>query len=826
MPQTTTVQGRLKVLTPDQNYDTVSDGGNALFAAINAAFTKLSDNFVGRWSNDIILASGGTTTYTHNLGQALTQLKVLIFVSNALLPKATQDAQFTISQSSTDVISIANISGVSKTFQVYILAFPLSVRTTDIDASIDAVITRLEFTGGILLDEMSTPTTPSSGKVAVYAKSDKKLYTKDSLGAEAVVGSGSGSGGRNYLDTYADFSLDPSTGMVNNLTATGNRGSDTTVWGANTTSLLSQTSTALRGTKSAQLVNGSSASNFIESPLFTLDTIDVNTNFLFISFDLNSAGTSVATGDWLLQVIRYNSSGVFQENITPSITSVPSGYYNFKCAFNHSATATDQYAIRFRSNTATARTLTLDTLIVGPQAVVSSAAVGGWLTYTPTYTGFGTVSFNFAQYRRVGDSMEIQAFFTTGTSTAVLASMTLPSGLTMDASKIPIANLTSSAGCLVGLGVSNETANATYQPGSLLANTLTSTSLIYFGPGAATANHLIPKNGDSSFIGNSQNISLNIKIPISQWTANVTLAGNPNIEYAYNTAGTTAAGGSDTTAFANGATGAAIGSIASTTITGNSVTTMRARFQTAIQPTDRVVLEVSDGTSNWFPVGALVNIAGQFYQGGATYGVAVRQFNSTDVDVLFGNAGRLTINASYAATGSAWSQVATSRWRVAKYSGVGLAEIAPATATTPGLITRENVWTAYTPTVGAGFGTVSSLTGFYKIIGDSMFIRIHFVTGTVAANSGLVQIPSGYTINSAKSFASTVGNVGDIAGSWGHNIANIGGNMILATGSSTSGVYLSGSYGGSSMTTALNNTVNGVLSSSSHISMFFEVPLV
>ncbi len=686
MAQTTTAQGRLQVLTPDQNYDTVIDGGNALFAAINAAFTKISDNIVSRWSNDIVLASGGTTTYTHNFGQALTQLKVLVFVSNALLPKATQDLQFTISQSSTNVISIANISGSDKTFQLYVLAFPLSVRTADIDASIDAVVTRLEFTGGVLFDEIATPATPSSGKVAIYAKNDKKLYTLNSLGTEVQVGAGAGGSGKNYLSTYSDFSLDPSTGMVNNLTATGNRGSNTTVWGANTTSLLSQTSTALRDTTSAQLVNGSSASNFIESPLFTLETIDVNTNQLFISFDMNSAGSAVATNDWLLQVIRYNSSGVFQENITPSITSVPSGYYQFKCAFNHSATATDQYAIRFRSNTATARTLTIDTLVVGPQAVISSAAIGAWLAWTPTITGFGTVTGLSAFYRRVGDSMQGQVFFTGGTIAASLASVSLPTNLNIDSSKI---NATSTAAVSPKIG--EYSAHNANNSGPILAAATTSTTVVYFGGGYSTGgSELLPQLG-TGVTASTISVALNFTIPISQWTANVTLAGNPNIEYAFNTSTTDA---SDTTSFGYGASGIQ-GVFNTTSLT--SIRNKRIRFQTAIQPTDRIQIEISTGGGKWNPL-----MGGDFssgllplvFQSANGYGMGLNfsNINTTDVDVTFGQYAAAS-GATFSSVGTLWSSAtyANYKWRVAKYSGVGPAEIAPATATSPGTVSGGTV---------------------------------------------------------------------------------------------------------------------------------------
>lgn len=46
-----------------------------------------------------------------------------------------------------------------------------------------------------LFKEISSPSTPASGYVALFAKTDKKLWMKDSAGNEMLVGSGGGGGG-------------------------------------------------------------------------------------------------------------------------------------------------------------------------------------------------------------------------------------------------------------------------------------------------------------------------------------------------------------------------------------------------------------------------------------------------------------------------------------------------------------------------------------------------------------------------------------------------------------------------------------------------------
>lgn len=57
------------------------------------------------------------------------------------------------------------------------------------------------------------------------------------------------------------------------------------------------------------------------------------------------------------------------------------------------------------------------------------------VSYTPTFTGFGTPTGVNMYWRRIGDSIEISGRFICGTATAVTAAISLPSGLTIDTTK-------------------------------------------------------------------------------------------------------------------------------------------------------------------------------------------------------------------------------------------------------------------------------------------------------------------------------------------------------------------------------------------------------
>lgn len=75
------------------------------------------------------------------------------------------------------------------------------------------------------------------------------------------------------------------------------------------------------------------------------------------------------------------------------------------------------------------------------RAYLGNTVLTPWVAYTPTFTGFGTVTGIAMFSRRVGDTLEIQGKFTIGTPTAVEARMTLGfngtnGGVTSDSTKM------------------------------------------------------------------------------------------------------------------------------------------------------------------------------------------------------------------------------------------------------------------------------------------------------------------------------------------------------------------------------------------------------
>lgn len=146
----------------------------------------------------------------------------------------------------------------------------------------------------------------------------------------------------------------------------------------------------------------------------------------------------------------------------------------------------------------------------------SSTTSTQWASYTPTLSAsFGTTSGITFFWRRVGDTMEVRGAFTNGVCTAALGTITLPSSLVIDTSKMVINSTTSTQGQIIG----NIYANGANEFAPLIASTTTSTSLIYVGGLYNAGSFPIPKNL-SSVLDNNALIQLTFEVPISGWTNN------------------------------------------------------------------------------------------------------------------------------------------------------------------------------------------------------------------------------------------------------------------------------------------------------------------
>lgn len=145
---------------------------------------------------------------------------------------------------------------------------------------------------------------------------------------------------------------------------------------------------------------------------------------------------------------------------------------------------------------------------------------------TWTVTGFGTPSLMNFWYKRVGDMMMVRGSFTSGVSTAVLGTINLPSGLTIDSTKF------SSTSNVQGVGIASVlTPGAATQIFSSANDELSivydgsTTSSLYITARSASAT--FNQDAVTNYAANTYPISFKFEIPITQWAStNVTYINN------------------------------------------------------------------------------------------------------------------------------------------------------------------------------------------------------------------------------------------------------------------------------------------------------------
>ena len=137
-------------------------------------------------------------------------------------------------------------------------------------------------------------------------------------------------------------------------------------------------------------------------------------------------------------------------------------------------------------------------------------------TYTPTIGNDGTPTNISFTWQRSGKWVRVMGTATTGTAAAALTTFSLPGGLNMDTNFISINNTTANPGQRMGQANNNAGGGSAYC--SVVANTATSTSVVYFGPAGATSTQLNPvnsSNGLSCWTTNGVVISIDFSVPLS-----------------------------------------------------------------------------------------------------------------------------------------------------------------------------------------------------------------------------------------------------------------------------------------------------------------------
>lgn len=268
----------------------------------------------------------------------------------------------------------------------------------------------------------------TSGQVLKVVGSSMQ-WSSFSGGINYVSSNPDAEGGTSGWATYADAA---GTSPVD-----GAGGSPSVTW-------TQSSSSPLRGSNNFLLTKG--ASNRQGDGVsfdFTLDRAD-RAKPLQVSFDYEIASGTFADSDLTVWVYDVTNSTLIQP--APSSVQNVGVTSRWLGTFQTSATGSSyRLIVHVSSTSASAYTVKFDNFYLGPQSQSYGAALTDYQSYTPASTqGFGTIANADFRYKQIGDSFRIIARFDSGTVTASEARISLPSGYTIDSTKVSAIKLVGS----------------------------------------------------------------------------------------------------------------------------------------------------------------------------------------------------------------------------------------------------------------------------------------------------------------------------------------------------------------------------------------------
>lgn len=479
---------------------------------------------------------------------------------------------------------------------------------------------------------------------------------------------------------------------------------------------------------------------------FTIDKEDQN-KLLKIQFPFNTDGTYTdgniavyiydVTNGQLITPSQTSLTGYDKDNIGSSKFQagwVSSDSLSYRLIFHITATDTDAYDFYF------------DNVVVGPGSIVTGAiveetkAIAG---FTSNWTNSSISGF----VTRRGDKADFDLkLLMSGTPTGGALIVTLPSGYTIDSTKL--ADTTTAVNATLGTATYRDVGAATYIDLHLAYDTTTTFRVSYEAGGSTytnvtdTAPVAVPISGDF--------IVMRLRdVPIAEWAGSgVVNLGANDVEYVANS---DASGVTDTTTtdVVYGPNGAAF----DTSLGSSGLYYKRVQLQNNFQAGDTLHLEIQpESTSEWTKLqGSILSPGGVLLdslhrQNTVYYGIGYRFISSKIIDVTFGSYATST-GATYASAGAAWSTMTGWRWRIVHHRsgipvGFGLANLTQA-----GLVSRFYE-SSYTPTDSSPVnldGSPAPSTHYYTISNNTLYIsgQINLDPNTTATQTSiLLSIPT------------------------------------------------------------------------------------
>ena len=272
---------------------------------------------------------------------------------------------------------------------------------------------------------------------------------------------------------------------------------------------------------------------------FTIDNADL-AKVLTVTFDYEVLSGTYATGD--LTVYLVQDTGGTPTVVQPAGYQIQSATVGTKmrqiATFQTSSSITSyRLCLHVASTSASAYSLAVDNVVVGPQVVQYGAPVTDSTPYTPTGSWVSNSTYTGTQ-RRVGDRLVVEGKIAlTGAPNSVSLSINLPSGLSIDTSKIgtDAGNITIGSWSSSDTGVANYTGLIRYNNTTSVICIVSEASATYLR--TATVDQVTPFTW-----GNTDYLNFKFDVPILGWSSSVQMSNDTDTRVVAAKYGTSVAG--------------------------------------------------------------------------------------------------------------------------------------------------------------------------------------------------------------------------------------------------------------------------------------------
>ena len=247
-------------------------------------------------------------------------------------------------------------------------------------------------------------------KIKVNTTLDKLQFSNDGTTFKDIGSGGGGSGGVNLLEPV-NPSFESST---NDWTASGG----------------TFTATTTASEVGFGDASGKWDSDAINQTLRTADVVVANAlEGQGCLARLHYSANSIASGDYVWRVELDDGTALTDDLPLEPTSGWRVSDLGFICPTD------DSIRIEIESKVADAPVLLIDNVHLGEDFRKGSTdGSHGWKAWSPTVTGHGVITLDFAEYRRQGDVLEARFRYTAGTPDGTLLTISLPSGINSSSS--------------------------------------------------------------------------------------------------------------------------------------------------------------------------------------------------------------------------------------------------------------------------------------------------------------------------------------------------------------------------------------------------------